>query len=92
MIIQQPEQKLDSQKEELIQSRLTVQQVVSSITSSAQLSMDYLLLTFSASVIAGFGLGGNDNVATVASMLVSPLMVRTPTCNELLLLCAVFGC
>jgi len=75
MIIRQPEHKFDDKKQERMQSRLTVQQVVNSISSTAQLSMDFLLLCFSASVIAGFGLGRDDNVATVASMLVSPLMV-----------------
>ena len=59
-----------------ITARLTVAQVVSNVQAGAELTFDFLLYVILAAWIAAMGLLDNSVVNTVASMLVSPLMVR----------------
>jgi hypothetical protein len=57
-----------------VTSRLLVEQLVSQINQQAALSFDFIVLAIVASVLAGVGLGSNNTVVVVASMLVSPIM------------------
>lgn len=57
-----------------IKSRLTVAQVVQSVTSSAAITFDYMMLILVAALVAALGLLENNSVNLVASMLISPLM------------------
>lgn len=57
-----------------ITERLTVEQIYTNVVANNNLSFDFLSLLVVASMIAGAGLGTNNPVVVVASMLVSPLM------------------
>jgi hypothetical protein len=57
-----------------VNSRVVVEEVISNVRAGAIFSFDYLLLVIVASMIAGVGLGSNNVVAIVASMLVSPIV------------------
>ena len=57
-----------------VRARLMVHQVVASIRASTELSFDFVVLIFLASMLAAFGLLESSTVVIVASMLVSPLM------------------
>lgn len=61
---------------ESIRARLTVLQVVNAIRGQTLFSFDFLILTILASIIALLGLFEDNSVILVASMLVSPLMVK----------------
>ncbi|KJE89698.1 hypothetical protein CAOG_01132 [Capsaspora owczarzaki ATCC 30864] len=60
--------------QDTVRSRLMVDQVASVLQSAGELSFDFLALTVVASCLAGLGLGSNNAVVIVASMLVSPIM------------------
>lgn len=53
---------------------LSYQQIRSKVHEGATLTADYIVFTVCAGIISAVGLGRDDFVATVASMLVSPLM------------------
>lgn len=55
-------------------ARITQSQIKDKVTSSAQLTTDYLLFVVAAALIAAAGLASDDVVSTVASMLISPIM------------------
>eukprot|EP01138_Halocafeteria_seosinensis_P016275 gb/GECG01016605.1/.p1 GENE.gb/GECG01016605.1/~~gb/GECG01016605.1/.p1 ORF type:complete len:745 (+),score=76.00 gb/GECG01016605.1/:1-2235(+) len=57
-----------------IGSRILVDKLIARINAGAVFSFDYLLLCIAASLLAGIGLGIDNAVVIVASMLVSPLM------------------
>jgi len=59
-----------------IKSRLTVAQVVQTVAANAVITFDYILLLIIAATIAALGLLENSSVNLVASMLISPLMVK----------------
>lgn len=61
---------------ETIKSRVTVDSVISYCMAASEFSFDYVNLIINASIIACVGLVTNNTVIIVASMLVSPLMVR----------------
>lgn len=69
-----PPKTKDDAKADVVKSRLTVQQVIGNVRGQATLTLDFVLLCFSAAVIAALGLARDDSVATIASMLISPLM------------------
>jgi hypothetical protein len=50
------------------------EEILSSIQAGSKISIDYVLFTVCAALIAAVGLGRDDVVAVVASMLISPLM------------------
>lgn len=57
-----------------IGSRILVDKLMAQINSSSAFSFDFLMLAVAASLLAGIGLGIDNAVVIVASMLVSPLM------------------
>ena len=59
---------------ETIQSRISVDTVISYVYAASEFSFDYVNLILCASIIACVGLVTNNTVIIVASMLVSPLM------------------
>lgn len=59
-----------------VTARLTVAQIVSSVRDSATLTFDFICYLIFASWIAAMGLLDNSVISLVASMLVSPMMVR----------------
>ncbi|EDQ90644.1 uncharacterized protein MONBRDRAFT_31852 [Monosiga brevicollis MX1] len=76
MVLRLPERSPDeeSKKSDYIKARVTIVQIINGLKGSAALTLDYYGLCFAASIIAALGLGRDDTVATVASMLISPLM------------------
>ena len=59
-----------------VNSRVVVEEVIGNVRAGAIFSFDYLLLVIVASMIAAVGLGSNNVVAIVASMLVSPIVSK----------------
>lgn len=68
-------------------TRLRVEQVREQIIEQAAFSFDFIALLTVASILAGVGLITNNTVVIVASMLVSPIMVRW--CWYVCVCCAV---
>lgn len=54
--------------------RLAVEEIYGPVASGASLNFEYIAFIICAAIIAGVGLGTNNAVMIVASMLVSPLM------------------
>lgn len=57
-----------------IGSRILVDKLMAQINAGSSFSFDFLMLCVAASLLAGIGLGSDNAVVIVASMLVSPLM------------------
>eukprot|EP00730_Choanoeca_flexa_P018840 TRINITY_DN9182_c0_g2_i2.p1 TRINITY_DN9182_c0_g2~~TRINITY_DN9182_c0_g2_i2.p1 ORF type:complete len:703 (+),score=175.24 TRINITY_DN9182_c0_g2_i2:135-2243(+) len=74
MVLRLPEPSAEEKGDDVIRARVTVAQIINNLKSAAAVTLDYIGLCFAASVIAAIGLGRDDTVATVASMLISPLM------------------
>eukprot|EP00045_Choanoeca_perplexa_P014605 m.173349 g.173349 ORF g.173349 m.173349 type:complete len:675 (-) comp16732_c0_seq2:2232-4256(-) len=74
MVLRLPEASTEEKGDDVIRARVTVAQIINNLKSAAAVTLDYIGLCFAASVIAAIGLGRDDTVATVASMLISPLM------------------
>eukprot|EP00892_Ulva_mutabilis_P003596 jgi/Ulvmu1/1608/UM111_0037.1 len=65
--------KFDQAREGVV-GQLKLEKLIERVRTNAQLSFDYLTLLIVASCLAGLGLGSNNTVIIIASMLVSPLM------------------
>ena len=57
-----------------VKFRLSFAEINTKIRLNANMNFDYIVFTFAAAVIAAVGLGRDDVVSTVASMLISPIM------------------
>lgn len=55
-------------------SRSTVKEIYTSVSNGAERTFNFTINLIAAGVIAGVGIAGNSSVATVASMLISPMM------------------
>ena len=62
------------ENEGTVKFRLSYAEINTKIRLNANMNFDYIVFTFAAAVIAAVGLGRDDVVSTVASMLISPIM------------------
>lgn len=62
-----------------VKARKHLDQILNVVRADAALTFDWLFLLIVAAFVAAIGLVENSTVILVASMLISPLMVRSPS-------------